>query len=179
MEKTPKEYREQAARHEQDAVDSFERSDTDGFVSQWASGVCAREDRLKAAVAENGGRWRFPALFTLDGELVAAKAVETRFGFAFGILESDDPRSRFVSWFNPSEARSSDRQWTNDGKKGYRVGYVLAPARVELKGSGTGLAGALSVSAVAVRTDGGFSRDVDVAENPRDGKTYWYTCMES
>ena len=175
---TPEELRSEAQRHRDDATESWERSDTDGFVSQWASGVMAQEADMKADLAANDGLARFPALFTTDGELVAAKLVDTRFGRAFGILESDDPGSRFVGWFNPSGARSGERQWINDGKKGYRVGYVYAPATVKMMGSGTGLAGAMSVRPVPVRTDGGFSRDVEVLENPRDGKTYWYRCMD-
>jgi hypothetical protein len=42
------------------------------------------------------------------------------------------------------------------------VGRVRAPAEAELAGSGTGLAGALTVHVATVRTDGGFSRDVQV-----------------
>lgn len=169
-----KDLRAEAQRHRDNAAESWERSDTDGSLSQWSSGVSAQEADMKADVAENGGVARFPALFTPEGELVAAKPVDTRYGFAFGILEDDDPDSRFVAWFNPSRARSGDRKWVNDGKKGYRVGYVNAPAKVKLQGGGTGLSGALSVRPVPYRTDGGFSRDVEILENPKDGKTRWY-----
>jgi hypothetical protein len=165
-------YREAAAKCRRDAAESWERSDTDGFVSQWASGVTAREYELKAQIAENGGRAEFPALFDLDGNLVAAKLVEVRDRYnpregatvsKWCVLESDDPRSSAVAWLTAFPVRKSTL-----ARKGYTEGCVLAPARAATGGSGTGLSGALSVSVYAKRTDGGFSRDVEVVTTCRD-----------
>jgi hypothetical protein len=159
---TAAELRLQAAAAERAAADSFERSDTDGFVSQWASSLTARLKRTQADLAEAGGVSSFRALFDTDGNLVAAKWVETRFGYAWGLLPTDDPRGRFTGWFHPSEARSAARRKAADARKGYQVGRVLAPAKAELKGTGTGMAGATSVQVVVRRTDGGFSRDAEI-----------------
>jgi hypothetical protein len=167
-------YRNEAAAHRANAQESFDRCDTDGFVSQWASQINAQEADLKAELAENDGRTEVPALFDLDGNLVAAKLVNTRFGMAWGLLSSDDPRSSFVGWFNPSNARKGSR--TRDAKKGFYCGYVLAKATAKIVGSGTGLAGAMSCSACAVRNDGGFSRDVIITDNGHGDldKHSWY-----
>lgn len=151
---TPDQLRAEAQEWDQRAAESWERSDTDGFLSQWASGLAASRLRLAAEIAENGGRWRFPALFDLAGNLVAAKLIETKFGLAWGVLESDDPRSKITKWVTAFPARPSTMQ-----RKGYREGYVMARAKADYRG-----ANATSVRAVAVRTDGGFSRDVTPVE---------------
>ena len=46
---TAQEHREAAARHYQEAADSFERCDTDGFLSQWAAGKSLRDSIVFAS----------------------------------------------------------------------------------------------------------------------------------
>lgn len=169
---TADEHRAAAAQHRTDAAESWERSDTDGFLSQWASGINARERDLAAEIADNGGRAQFPALFDLDGNLVAAKLVDVEDRFQYGrkvskwiVLADDDPDSRAVKWINAFPARKSTMT-----KHGFVEGYVLAPARAATAGSGTGLSGALSVCVYAKRTDGGFSRDVEIVSTCREYK---------
>jgi len=154
--------RAQAARNEQAAADSFERCDTDGFVSQWALGVTAQQHRLQADIVENGGKGEFLALFDLDGNLVPAKLVETRYGVKFAVFATVADVKAYgapvVAWVDPFvKAKTLAR-------KGYRKGHVLAAAKAELKGSGKGLAGAMSVRPVMVRTDGGFDPDAEVVD---------------
>lgn len=161
---TAQELRDQAAKCSAESLASFERCDTDGFLSQWANDITARELRAQAEIVENGGRSEFPALFDLDGNLVAAKLVETRYGYAWALLESDDPRSRFVGWFNASKARKDAARIANNAKKGYSTGCVLAPAKAAIGSRGTGLAGAASAYVYVYRTDGGFSRDAEIVE---------------
>lgn len=157
--------REEAAAHDRAANESFERCDTDGYATQWAHGVNAQKARMQADIAERGG-WVFPALFNLDGELVPAKWSSGQFGDFFGLLRTADPRSAFVGSFNPSRARTTTvKARARDAKKGYYVGYVLAPAKAELAGGGQGMGGAAGVYAVARRTDGGFSPDVKILDN--------------
>ena len=162
MTDTAQALRDKADAADQAAADSFDRSDTDGFVSQWASTTQARLYRVQADLAEAGNVHEFPALFTTDGELVAAKRIETRYGYAWGLLPSDDPRGRFTGWFNPSKAQDPAKRQAADARKGYQVGTVLAPAAAKLEGSGRGLAGALTVHPHIYRTDGGFSREVEI-----------------
>jgi hypothetical protein len=52
---TATELRQQATKHAQDAIDSFDRCDTDGFLSQWASGVMSQKKSLEADLLEAGG----------------------------------------------------------------------------------------------------------------------------
>jgi hypothetical protein len=159
------ELRAQADRNDQLAEASFQRSDTDGFLSQWALGITARKLRLEADLAEAGGKAEFSALFDLEGNLVAAKIVKTVYGQAFALLASDDPRSRFRGWFNPSLAKTAERRRANDAKRGFYVGTVRARARAEIAGEGRGLSGAASAYVTTIRTDGGFSRDVEIVDN--------------
>lgn len=162
MSMTPDEHRAAAAQAERNAQESYERSDTDGFVSQWASGMTARLHRAQAELDENGGKHEYSALFDTDGNLVAAKLVDTRFGMSWGLLPSDDPHGSFTGWFNPSKAKSAETRKANDAKKGYQIGRILVSSKAELMGSGTGLSGAASVYVGYYRTDGGFSRDVEI-----------------
>lgn len=155
--KTASDYRAEATQHEQNALDSFERCDTDGFLSQWASGLNAEKARVNARLAENGGKAEFPALFTLRGELVAAKLIPTQYGTAWGVLATDDPESEIVKWVGAFPARKSTME-----KKGYREGRVLAPAYTKISGSSTA-----SCFVEVKRADGGFSLDVEIVDNGR------------
>ena len=47
--------RAEAAEHERNAAESFERCDTDGWASQAASGLNAQLNRRLATIADNGG----------------------------------------------------------------------------------------------------------------------------
>lgn len=163
---TPEEHRRLAEEAEQRREESWDRSDTDGFMSQWASGLAADEHRLAAQIAEAGGRAWFPALFDLDGNLVAAKLIDGRYGLVWGLLESDDPDSPFTGWFNPSRALDDDRARRNNAKKGYYVGGVMARAKADLGGGSI-----TSVRAIAKRIDGGFSRDVEIVDNGHEQET--------
>ena len=143
--------RERAAQREREAQESFDRCDTDGFLSQWASGLNAQRDRLAAEIADNGGFFPFPALFR--GEtLVAAKLMQTRFGTKWAVLESDDPRSRVTAWMGLTDKAVA--------RHGYTVGTVMARGEAFIDSIGYGFSGRSWAS--VRRMDGGFSRDVRV-----------------
>jgi len=74
------ELRDLARKREQESRDSFDRCDTDGALSQWASGINAEKYRIQADIAENGGMWGFPALFDLEGNLIPAREVYGQYG---------------------------------------------------------------------------------------------------
>lgn len=164
---SPEEHRQKASESVQEAAKSFERCDTDGFLSQWASGLTANLHRAKARIADAGGMSSFPALFDLDGNLVAAKLVDTRYGRSWMLLADDDPSGRAAGWFNPSKHSDPERRRTNNAAKGFFVGKVAAPADAKLASppGARGLGGATSVSVSVYRTDRGFSRDVTVLDN--------------
>lgn len=172
---TADQHRAEAQRSRNAAAESWERSDTDGFLSQWAQGLAAREHDLAAEIAEAGGVSEFPALFDLDGNLVAAKLVSVpdRYSYHNGtrsvwaILASDDPDSRVTAWVNPSHANKSATRRRNMAKKGYTVGTVQAPAKAAMAG-----ASVTSVNVVIRRTDGGFSRDAVIIATDDDLMDY-------
>lgn len=136
--------RQQAADSRKRAAESWERSDTDGFVSQWASNITADELIMKAELIEAGGVYERSVLFDLEGNLVLAKEVETQFGWSWGIMDPDNPRGRFLGWFNPSKARNEETARRNNARKGYYVGRAMIKGYVKIYASGTGLSGAAS-----------------------------------
>lgn len=152
-----------AAQSEQRKQESWDRSETDGFLSQWASGITADLARTRAEIVANGGRSTFPALFDLSGNLVAAKLIDAVYGLTWALLSSDDPTSKFAGFVTAFPKRTS-----TIARKGYREGSVSAPAYADTEGSGTGLSGATSVGVVVRRADGGFSRNVEILSDGTD-----------
>lgn len=167
MTATAEAHREAARAHYQEAEDSYQRCDTDGFLTQWAHGLMGRMENAQAAIEEDGGMSEFPALFDLEGNPVPAKLVSTQFGEAWGLLSDEDPRSPFKGWFNPSKARNEGTRIKNNAKKGYYEGSVKAPARAGTWAPpGTnGLGGAMTVQVQIYRTDGGYDKNAEVVDN--------------
>src|SRR5512140_3698228 len=94
--------RARARTSRQFAQDSWERSDTDGFVTQYASDLSAREHEANAEIMEHGGYADFVALFDTNGHLVpGARLVQTRYGRAW-VYEANGE----TQWFNPSNAQN-------------------------------------------------------------------------
>lgn len=160
MSRTAAELREQAAAHRAEAAASWERSDTDGCLSQWASGINARLADAQAEIAENGGMATF-ARYVLtrdaDGREMEVRDVKTRFGYRWRIEETDE-------WMAQT-ARAAKR-------KGYTVTEVIetAEAAAVIAGSGTGLSGATSCYVRTYRRDAAKSagwRCVGIAGDDR------------
>lgn len=122
--------REKAAAHDRERHASFERCDTDGALSQWASDINAKEARLQADIVERGGVAEFTALFDLDGNWVRAKRINARYGDCWMLLDEDgEPTGEFAP-FCP--ARKSTLE-----KRGYREGKVLRPAKAAVGSNGS------------------------------------------
>jgi hypothetical protein len=151
-----------------DVNDSY---DVDGAATQWASGVESQKQLILNEIASNGGTSIFPALFDLEGNLVPAKLIETRFGPAWGVFDKDASQASghtnsFVSFFSASKAKSEVRRFLSDERKGYYVGTVKALAGVALQSNGGfGYSGASTVHPVVYRKDGGFSLDAEIVDN--------------
>lgn len=119
--------REQSAAARQRSIDSFDRCDTDGFLSQWASDCTASEKRLAAQLADQGGKDVFRVLIdTNTGEIVAERLMVFFNKFAgYG--------SRTVWAVN----RNGSTEWVTDykresnyAKKNLAVKWVVADAFV-------------------------------------------------
>lgn len=156
--KTADQLRAEAARNEADARESFERCDTDGFVSQWASGLTASEKRAKADILDAGGVAWFPALVDAEtGEWVPSKLIDGKYGTCWAILGPDGRfTGEFVTAFPKREATML--------RKGYRETRGSWPASARLEGSGRGLAGAASVRVVNYRTCDDLTPPVELEE---------------
>src|SRR5574341_194423 len=129
--RTPEQWRAMAAESRKRSADSWERSDTDGFLSQWASDTVAREYEAWAELAESNYQAEFPALFDLDGNPLDARQIESRYGWCWLIKNSDGT----VKFFNESQARSGKRRLATDMGKGFRLGTVSREAYVKLHGA--------------------------------------------
>jgi hypothetical protein len=124
--------REEARSNRRASAESWERSDTDGFLSQWASDEMARRYSYLASVADEQGMLEEPVLFR-DGKPVPTKLVPTQYGDSYVELESWDMDSRIVAWVGQSVAQSEARRQAFYAKKGYTLGLVLMRSQLNGK----------------------------------------------
>lgn len=117
----------------QRAHDSFERSDTDGYLTQWACGITADLRRRQAQILRDGGKATFPGLYENDRR-VAARLIETQFGPSW--LLRDDEAARFGRRFIPEGDNSRIQK-----KLGLNEKPEMAPAAAKTASNGTGLSG--------------------------------------
>jgi hypothetical protein len=136
--------REAADRANRKSEESFQRSDTDGFLSQWALDIGARRDREQAKVLENGGCAQFRVLVNAEGVVIADRRHEFQNQFSF--------RAEY-KWRVADEhlACTNGRKWIPTGDKsrvqkqfGLREEMRWMPAKAVITGSGTGLSGCAS-----------------------------------
>ena len=102
----------QAERLEQEAKDnrrrsaeSFDRCDTDGFLSQWALDIGADLNRRKAELLRDGGFAQFPVLCDAAGNVIATRVYKfpDKYSFSGGYVRR---------WRLPDElAAKAGRKW--------------------------------------------------------------------
>lgn len=144
--KTAEELREMAAQREQAAHESWERSDTDGALSQWAGRINSQLLHAQARLKDNGEVSKFPALFTLDGQFVPARDIQTKYGTRWMLLDANGKATgQFLPYF-PKKRETL-------AKHGFVEGFVMRPAWAKCEGSGRGLSGLTSVHVVIYPTD--------------------------
>ena len=145
--KTAEEYKEEAAKHIANREESFQRSDTDGFLSQWASGLNASLALAKAEIAENGGYAQFTVLVNEKDEIVADRSYEGKFGndswLVFRELQDDLGRA-----FIPTGAKSRIQK-----NLGLKEKKVWAKAFAKITGKGYGLSGTAWVATFPIRDE--------------------------
>ena len=130
---TPAEWLAMAGQSNRTAAESWERSDTDGFLSQWANQKMAAHYRFMAELADNGGKFDFIRLTDLDGNLLDARIVDGKYGPVWCIRQADGS----AKWFNESSARKGATRKAAHEKKGYRLVLVRQDA-VYVWGEGNG-----------------------------------------
>lgn len=121
--------REEASNHDRNAWESFERCDTDGFLSQWASGINARQARMKADLIERGGKMYLVGPVTQDGEATTHRQVDTRFGRRWIVLPDGDPDGDALNWLNAEAVRMQTIR-----KHGFTLGVYRTEATVRVAG---------------------------------------------
>lgn len=154
--KTGDELRQMAHDSRRRSQESFDRCDTDGCVSQWASDLTARLYDHAAALADDGWMAEAPALFSLDGTLLAARQVETRYGTSWVYDDADGA----ACWVSISTARSPKRAQAHYAKQGVTLGSIRQRVLPAMHGSGRGLSGSAWPGHVADRD---FAGQVEVA----------------
>lgn len=122
--KTADEYRAEARDWNEKRIESIDRCDTDGFLSQAAYSTLAHRALNNAAIVEAG--WmRSEACFDLDGKLIATwdDMRDGDYGRYF-IIRDDADVARVGRFISPSNARNEARRIANNAKKGVRVEWV-------------------------------------------------------
>ena len=129
-------FRASSRKHIQNANDSFDRCDTDGFVSQWCSGISSRLDDLKADLADQGGMTVIDVVIDLaTDKVVGVRKVRNDFGTSIPCNINGK-----TVWINPYLKRESSYT-----KKGVRMAFMHCYAKAETTGSGYGFSGLGSV----------------------------------
>lgn len=124
--KTADEWRAQAKDCRRREAESWERSDTDGFLSQWAlTQMASRYDHC-ARIAEQGGIYVDAPVMLETGQVVQGEWVSGEYGDSFYAWEVINGQR----YFNPSQAKSDARRRANDEKKGIEMHTFFAPATV-------------------------------------------------
>jgi len=154
---TANDYRERGDKSFEKERESFDRCDTDGFVSQWCHNLSGQQDHLQAKILENGGKSTFPGLFHRgSGVRVKAKLVSVYNRFSYShepkwmVLDSND---KAVLWLPALKTRQKL-------SKLYKLGFMerdeRAPAKAKIAGHGTGFSGLVTCHVITARTDGGY-----------------------
>ena len=121
--RTAAQWREMATKCYRDRAESWERSDTDGFLSQWASGQMASRYQALADIADNDGfMWDRAFVDIATGELLKGRWFDGQYGSCYRTLDG-----RFI---NPSYAKKAATREANMAKKGYRAVIIKAPAHL-------------------------------------------------
>lgn len=140
--------------------ESFQRCDTDGFLSQWALNIGAQKNDAEARLLANGGYHQFPVLvYDKTGEVVATKIYE--FADTFRPDQWNQPVQR--KWRLPDElAADLGRKWIPvAGRKNSRIQKQLglkeelrwfrAEVVISSRGKSTGLSGAANAFVETVK----------------------------
>ena len=144
----------EAERLEREKEESFQRCDTDGFVSQWAAGIQADVHRLQAEIDKAGGTIDFRSLLDADGNRVPAHMVQAYCKFSHSyrsVWRVEDPDTgETLDWVPAFKNGPRSKMY----KLGYSEGLESVPAKAKIMGRGTGLSGQAWAS--VVRLDGGY-----------------------
>jgi len=132
---TPDDLRQMAADRHRRSQESFERSDTDGFLSQWAADMMARLYSDAADLAEADWHHDFPCLMDGDRRIDAKLLCGDRGSYW---LLGDDEATKYGRRFVPY-AGSTVKNPRVQRSLGLHEDYESAPAYIKLEGDGAGM----------------------------------------
>lgn len=157
--KTEAEFRAYADACRKREQESFDRSDTDGCVSQWCSSLSAREADARADIVRDGNRAVFSGLYEGDRR-VKAKVITSQFGNAWLLDDSEGALIRKRGQkFLPTGSTSRVLK-----KLGLQQRPETAPAWACLDGSGHGISGLTSCYIKVYRTGCQWGSDAALCE---------------
>jgi sucrose-6-phosphate hydrolase SacC (GH32 family) len=116
-------FRQMAKEAAQRAIESFDRCDTDGFLSQWASNSMSQHYRICAELCDTQGMRECPALFDLAGNLVSTRMIDGQYGRSW-LTTEEHVRAGGRQFVSPSRARKGAVRHRNLKIKGYTVGTI-------------------------------------------------------
>jgi hypothetical protein len=120
-------YRLSSSKHHQNAQDSFDHCDTDGFVSQYCSGLNGQLDHWKALLADRGGMVVVPVIIDLaTDQIIGVRTVDGKFGTSIPCQKDGK-----TLWIKPYAKREST--YTN---KGVRQAFMHCYAFCKFSGGG-------------------------------------------
>lgn len=106
--------------------ESWERSDNDGFLSQWANQEMAARYRRAASIARNGYVGHFRVVADLDGNILSDDERKGDYGY-YWLIRSAQGRARF---FKESAAANKATALRNNARKGRVMVYASAPVEI-------------------------------------------------
>lgn len=119
--------------------ESFQRSDTDGFLSQWASSITAQEKDREATLADNGGLVIRPVLVDIvSGEVVAACVHQNKSLHHYG-TDYTWKVYRPTGKYNGVDYVGDAKRKSTFTKKGLRKAWVMAPGKMYSRSPGNHL----------------------------------------
>jgi len=129
---TAEQYRALADQAHQRRIESFERCDTDGFLSQFALDIRVNEYMKWAELAENDFQDTFETLADMDGNLVPCRFIKTQFGYAYGVyatFQDAHDCGKIIKWVGTGVRAAKN--------KGYKIVVVSTEAKVVFAGGYT------------------------------------------
>lgn len=125
---TAEKYRQLAQDCYRRTQESWERSDNDGFLSQWASDQMAGIYNHNALVVDAGGVESSALVEIETGEIVATMAdyKEGQYGWYY-LIRDDAVAARIGRFISTSNASKAETREANNAKKGVRVVTVMVP----------------------------------------------------
>lgn len=158
-EMTAADYRNLANSQRSSAVESFDRCDTDGFLSQWAHNINSDLNNTKAEILENDGKSDFVGLYEGDRR-VKAREITTKFGRSW--LLHEDEVALIALRGKPFLPTGKTSRIHN--QLGLQERKELAPAWCKITAHGTGLSGAASAFVHTYRSGCMWGSDATLIE---------------